>query len=139
MPVSVSQPLRPHDARPAGLFHREVTMNELVYMQSMTESQRFLFQSEMSRERKDRTVALLLTLFLGGLGAHRFYLGQVGLGVVYVVFCWTFIPAIVAFVELFLITSRVDAYNAQKATEIAMRVKSLASGAAPTGSPIALP
>ena len=30
---------------------------------------------------KSRTVALLLCLFLGWLGAHRFYVGKVGTGI----------------------------------------------------------
>lgn len=32
---------------------------------------------------KSRTVALLLCIFLGGLGIHRFYVGKVGTGVVW--------------------------------------------------------
>lgn len=37
---------------------------------------------------KDKNVAGLLALFFGGLGVHRFYLGQAGLGVFYLIFCW---------------------------------------------------
>ena len=48
---------------------------------------------------RSKTSAALLALFLGGIGIHKFYLGQGGLGVVYLLFCWTFIPAIVAFIE----------------------------------------
>lgn len=51
------------------------------------------------RPRKSRTTAGLLALFLGGLGVHHFYLGQTGLGILYLLFFWTFIPAMVAFVE----------------------------------------
>lgn len=32
---------------------------------------------------KSRTVALLLCIFLGGLGVHRFYIGRIGLGLLY--------------------------------------------------------
>lgn len=48
---------------------------------------------------KSRTVAVLLALFFGGIGAHKFYLGKVGTGLLYLLFCWTFIPAIIAFID----------------------------------------
>lgn len=47
----------------------------------------------------DRVAAALLALLLGGIGAHKFYLGQTKLGLLYLCFFWTFIPAIVGFVE----------------------------------------
>lgn len=61
---------------------------------------------------KNRIVAAMLALFLGGLGAHRFYLGQTGMGIFYLLFCWTFIPSIIAFFEAiaFLVTSD-EAFN----------------------------
>lgn len=33
--------------------------------------------------RKNKTVALLLAIFLGGIGAHRFYVGKGGTGILY--------------------------------------------------------
>ena len=48
---------------------------------------------------RSRLVAALLALFLGGFGLHKFYLGRVGWGIVYLLFCWTFLPAIVGFIE----------------------------------------
>ena len=41
---------------------------------------------------KNKNTAALLALFTGFIGGHRFYLGQNGLGVVYLFACWTFIP-----------------------------------------------
>ena len=48
---------------------------------------------------RDKVVAGLLALLLGGLGVHKFYLGRTGWGIVYLLFCWTFIPALIALVE----------------------------------------
>lgn len=59
---------------------------------------------------KNKITAALLAFFLGGFGAHKFYLGEVKLGLVYLVFCWTFIPGIVAFFEfiMYLVMSPQD-------------------------------
>ncbi len=48
---------------------------------------------------RNKATAILLTLFLGGVGGHKFYLGQTGMGILYLLFFWTFIPAIIAFFE----------------------------------------
>lgn len=42
---------------------------------------------------------LLLCFFLGGLGIHKFYAGKKTAGIIYLVFCWTYIPAIISFFE----------------------------------------
>lgn len=61
---------------------------------------------------KSKIVAGILALFLGGLGVHKFYLGQGGMGVVYLLFCWTCIPAFVAFIEaIILFCSSDDAFE----------------------------
>ena len=48
---------------------------------------------------KSRTTAAILAIFLGGIGAHKFYLNQGGMGILYLLFCWTFIPSIIGFFE----------------------------------------
>jgi len=48
---------------------------------------------------KDKNVAAILAFCLGGVGAHHFYLGQTGRGLLYLMFCWTLIPAFAAFVD----------------------------------------
>jgi TM2 domain-containing membrane protein YozV len=49
---------------------------------------------------KDKTTAILLSIFLGGIGAHHFYLGDSKKGILYLVFCWTMVPGILAIVDL---------------------------------------
>lgn len=48
---------------------------------------------------KSKVTAGVLALLLGGLGIHKFYLGKMGQGVLYLLFCWTYVPAIIGFVE----------------------------------------
>jgi len=52
-----------------------------------------------SSGEKSRTAAACLALILGGFGAHKFYLGEVGLGILYLMFSWTFIPAVIGLIE----------------------------------------
>lgn len=48
---------------------------------------------------KNKSVATLLAFFLGSFGIHKFYLGETLAGVLYLVFCWTMIPGLIAFFE----------------------------------------
>lgn len=57
---------------------------------------------------KTKGVAALLAFLGGGIGLHKFYLGQAGQGVLYLVFCWTFIPAFIAFLEMFVYLTMSD-------------------------------
>lgn len=57
-------------------------------------------------------VYIALCLFLGGLGIHKFYAGKWGQGLLYVVFCWTYIPAVIALIDLVVaIFKRSDNYG----------------------------
>jgi hypothetical protein len=42
-----------------------------------------IYQSETHCSPKSRLVALLLCFFFGGFGFHKFYLGRVGMGILY--------------------------------------------------------
>ncbi len=48
---------------------------------------------------KSKGGATLLALFLGGVGAHRFYLGQPKVGLAMLLFCWTLIPSMIGVVD----------------------------------------
>ncbi|UMQ40734.1 TM2 domain-containing protein [Chryseobacterium sp. Y16C] len=51
---------------------------------------------------KSKFTTALLAFFLGGLGIHRFYLGQNSRGILYLLFCWTFIPSLIALFDFFV-------------------------------------
>jgi TM2 domain-containing membrane protein YozV len=52
-----------------------------------------------SRTNRNRVIAALLAIVLGGAGIHKFYLGRVGQGLLYIIFSWTFIPMVLGFIE----------------------------------------
>ncbi|MFP3390696.1 TerB N-terminal domain-containing protein [Brevibacillus sp. SIMBA_040] len=53
--------------------------------------------------QKSTTVACLLAIFLGGFGAHLFYVGKYKRAVLYLVFFWTYIPVFLGWIDLFFI------------------------------------
>lgn len=52
---------------------------------------------------KSRLIAALLAWFLGAFGGHRFYVGKTQSAILMVVFFWTFVPAIIAVIDLIMI------------------------------------
>ena len=79
----------------------DLTTQQLQQMQLQQMQMQMNQMQRQPHKTGDRTkvAAVLLALFLGGLGAHKFYLGQAGQGILYLLFFWTFIPACVAFLE----------------------------------------
>lgn len=51
---------------------------------------------------KSKKTASILALIFGGIGIHRFYLGQTAKGVFSIIFCWTYIPMIIGVIDFFI-------------------------------------
>jgi TM2 domain-containing membrane protein YozV len=96
---------------------------------NLTDEQRAVFYSQMSVVQKDEVVGVLLALFLGTFGAHHFYLRRNGLGIMYVLFCWTGIPTIASFIECFFMPARVRQFNAEQAAILAANLRIAMPGA----------
>jgi len=75
----------------------------------LTTQDKILIEQRITNEKPSTGVAYLLLIFLGFLGAHRFYLGRVGSGVAMLLISLTIIGLIVtgiwAIIDLFLIPS----------------------------------
>ncbi|SEA49297.1 TM2 domain-containing protein [Desulfuromusa kysingii] len=54
------------------------------------------------RNAINKAALLLITFFLGGIGGHKFYVKKYLQGVLYLLFCWTYIPSLFALIEFFI-------------------------------------
>ncbi len=90
-----------------------------LYYQPTYSNLETVFYQQYAATRRDEVVGVLLALFLGGFGAHHFYLGRVGLGILYLCFFWTPFPWILGFIECFFMPGRVREFNAIQAAGIA--------------------
>ena len=81
-----------------------------VKVRSPAPSQLVRYEPVRDTVPKSRSVAIALAVLLGGIGLHKFYLNRPGLGILYVLFCWTFIPAALGLLEglVYVILSDAD-------------------------------
>lgn len=68
----------------------------------------------IAQPQHNKLVAGLLAILLGSFGVHKFYLGQPAMGVLYLLFCWTFIPSLVGIIEGIMYLSMSDGEFYQK-------------------------
>ena len=94
---------------------------ELNYFSgNMTQLQKSKFLLRYEREKKDRKIAIFLSIFLGWFGIDRFYLKDIK-GGIFKLFSFGGLN-IGNFFDMVLIKYEVDEYNHQKAQEIAWEV-----------------
>lgn len=60
------------------------------------------------KNSKDRATAGILAILLGFVGTHKFYLGETELGILYLCFFWTGIPAVLGLIEGILYLTKTD-------------------------------
>jgi TM2 domain-containing membrane protein YozV len=66
------------------------------------------------QDSKKKTTAAIFALLLGGIGIHKFYLGRPIAGILYIVFFWTCIPAIIGLIEGIIYLTMTDSAFQQK-------------------------
>ena len=98
-------------------------LGNALAMKGLSNDERLRYQNEFSLKRKEKTTGFLLAFALGDFGAHRFYLGETGLGVLYLIFFWTLIPCLIGIIEaVFLMSRRVQRYNENLSNEIIISI-----------------
>ena len=91
-------------------------IEEQQLTKNLTTDQKLLFNSQLSSVRKDRDIALLLSVLAGYWGVDRFFVGDIGMG-----FLKLFTAGgcgILWIVDWFLIRGRAEDHNRGKAIEI---------------------
>lgn len=63
---------------------------------------------------KNKTTAGILAILLGGIGIHYFYINKPIAGVLFLLLCWTYIPAIIALIQgILMLTMPYAEFNAK--------------------------
>lgn len=105
----------------------EITDDEQLHIAQlitgMTEEQAEQFARVYRTRRKDPTVTLLtaLLVFIGFGGINRFYLGQIGMGLLY--FLTLGVCVIGSVVDMFNHKKLTARYNIEQAEEVAMMIR----------------
>lgn len=130
----IARPLKPKTTTSA-------VFDEMQILQMLPENQRMLFMMEFNTRRKKEGTALLLTALLWGCGAHHFYFGKIGTGILYIILVPILLFISFGFLsplllicyisELFTQKNRVQDYNVKLAMDIAGRFNSASPAIAP--------
>jgi TM2 domain-containing membrane protein YozV len=96
-------------------------MSNLLAKQGLTAAQLAMVQSEMNNKQKSKGVAFALWWFLGIFGGHRFYAGDIGIGVGMLLTFGGF--GIWTLIDGFFITSMIERKNMQMEVELIEHVK----------------
>ncbi len=75
--------------------------NRLIVTPTPSSAAAFEFVPE-GKKKVNKIAYCLLAFFLGGIGVHKFYAGHMMLGIIYLLFCWTLIPGLIALIELII-------------------------------------
>lgn len=68
----------------------------------------FDFSTVSAPNGKNKLAAGLFAILLGNFGAHKFYLNDMGMGVLYLLFFWSGIPALIGIVEGIMLLTMSD-------------------------------
>lgn len=100
-----------------------MSMANIMMKKELTSEQLLMVESELERRKKSKGVMYLLWFFLGGIGGHRYYLGDTGRAILMTFTFGCF--GILTLIDLFLIGNRLEEKTAQLELEIIQRVKAV--------------
>lgn len=100
-------------------------MNTILAKKGMSAEELAMVQGEMNNRQKSKGIAYALWFFLGVLGGHRFYSGNVGIGIAMLLTLGGL--GIWAFLDVFFIGNAIERKNQETELQIIANVKALAN------------
>ncbi|TRZ36512.1 TM2 domain-containing protein [Niallia circulans] len=96
-------------------------MQNIYAKQDLTSQELQLLASEMDRKKKSTATTWILWLFLGNIGAHRYYLGKIGTGVAMTLTLGCF--GIWTLIDIFLNNGMINKKNTEIESDIISELK----------------
>ena len=97
-------------------------MNSVHMKQNLDVQQLLVLQIELNKRKKSKAIMYLLWWFTSPLGGHRYYLGDIGQGVVMTLLSLTVAGLIItlpwAIIDIFLIGDRLEQHTSNLELEI---------------------
>lgn len=98
-------------------------MSNLLAMKDLSSQQLAMVQSEVKGKEKSKGIAYALWFFFGGIGGHRYYAGDIGMGIAMTLTLgglgiWTLI-------DVFLIGARIEQKNETLEYDTIQKVKAI--------------
>ncbi|GAB1611554.1 hypothetical protein HB162lentus_01980 [Mammaliicoccus lentus] len=95
-------------------------MTNIYNKQNLSSQELLILQSELDKKGKSKTPAWLLWLFTGGIGGHRYYMGDIGYAVAMTLTLgglgvWSLIDA-------FLINGAIDKKNEEVERDVMVKL-----------------
>lgn len=97
--------------------------NNLLAKQGLSAEQLSMVQAEMNNKQKSKGIAYALWFFLGGLGGHRFYAGNIGIAIGMLLTLGGL--GVWALIDVFFIGKEIERQNDELEMNIINTVKSL--------------
>lgn len=87
--------------------NQEFVLNKLKRRDDLYQSQIYdeanpVYISKCETKGTNKVIYACLALFLGGLGAHKFYAHHYFTGIIYLIFVWTLIPILLGVLEFIM-------------------------------------
>lgn len=100
-------------------------MDNLLLKRDLSSEQLAMVQSELDKKSKNKVVMYLLWFFTGGIGGHRYYLGDIGMGIAMTLTLGCL--GLWSLIDVFFIGSRLETKTNKVEREIIENVRSMTS------------